>query len=106
MKIVGNNSVKTISLILGGILSLSAIFGGLYAGLVSVDSWYARADEFYQLRSEFDEKQLRDEIFNLKLLLVQENLYSGNQETRSTIWMSEELKIKEAKLKTLLTKGD
>ena len=99
-------SVRTISLILGGILSLSALFGGAYTGLISIDSRYAHSDEFCQLRSEFDEKQLRDEIFNLKLLLVQENLYSGNQETRSTIWMSEELKIKEAKLQKIITKGD
>jgi len=99
-------SVRTISLILGGILSLSAIFVGAYTGLISIDSRYAHSGEFYQLKTEFQEKKLRDEIFNLKLLLVQENLYSGNEGTRSTIWMSEELKIKEAKLKTLLTKGD
>jgi len=94
--------MQKIYYILGIIISFAVIVTGSLNVAFMVDAKYAHSDEFCDLRADHIEKKLRDEIFQLKLLLVQENIYSGNQETMSVVWMTEQLKVKELKLKKLI----
>ena len=83
------------------IVSLSVIVVGTANVFFTVDSRYAYASRVDKLERNFNKKSLRDEIFQLKLLITQDKLNG----TITQVWMNDLLDKKQVELKILMEEG-
>ena len=83
------------------IVSLSVIIVGTSNVFLTIDSRYAYASRVDKLERDFNKKSLRDEIFQLKLLITQDKLNG----TITQVWMNDLLDKKQVELKILMEEG-
>jgi len=98
-----NRAAKRIYLIMSIVISCGVVCAGIFSVWDKVDSRYAKAEEFCSLKQSFDKKVLRDDIFDLKVLVIQEKQGAGNPQTIA--WMEERIQTKQDELSTILGGG-
>lgn len=102
---MANKRVKIVTWILGIGVSACIILSAGFNAFQVIDTRYAYASRVEKLEYAVEKKKLSDEVFQLKILISQENIFNGGQDTQAVIWMNDQLELKQNELKILLKNG-